>query len=122
MLLKKNNNNTDQVAVIADFVQMAHVSTKYFEREINFLPNIFNTCRMESDACLFIQMVDVLLGAAVYDFKLQAGMLGELKPEFPKTQLMLALRKYLNQETMARAFTVDKPSYFSVWTFQGKPQ
>lgn len=122
MLIKNNCLNAERVAVIADYVQMAHGSTKYFEREMNLLPNIFNTCRVESDASLFVQMVDVLLGAVVYDFKIQAGIIGKEDPNFPKTRLSMEIRKYLNRKTLAESFTVHSPNYFSVWPFRNIPK
>lgn len=122
MLVKNNIVSLDKAVIIADYVQMAHESTKYFEREMNLLPNVFNSCRVESDASLFIQMVDVLLGSVVYDFKIKNGIIGKEDPSFPKTQLLIAIRKYLGRKNLAESFTVHKPSYFSVWPFKNIPK
>lgn len=122
MLVKNNCGDKDRIAVIADYVQMAHGSTKYFEREVNFLPAVFNTCRVESEASLFIQVVDVLLGAVIYDFKIKSGIIGEENPEFPKTKVVRAVRDYLGRERLAGKFTVHKPNYFNVWPFRSRPK
>jgi hypothetical protein len=122
MLVRNNCSISEKIAVIADYVQMAHGSIKYFEREMNFMQNIFNTCRVESDASLFIQMVDVLLGAVVYDFKIKVGIIGKEDPNFPKTRLLVEIRKYLNRKSLAEKFTEHTPNYFSVWPFQNIPK
>lgn len=122
MLIKNNFSINDKAAIVADYVQMAHGSTKYFEREINLMPSVFNTCRVESEASLFIQMVDVLLGAVVYDFKIKAGIIGKEDPNYPKTRLLIEIRKYLGRKNLADSFTVHKPNYFSVWPFKNIPK
>lgn len=122
MLLKYNCSERGKSAVIADYVQMAHRSTKYFEREIKQLPDVFNACRIESNASLFIQMVDILLGAVVYDFKIKSGIIGKEDPGFPKTKIVKKIREYVGKPTLAIKFTVHKPNYFSVWPFSSMPK
>jgi len=120
ILVEKSQVKGSQIAVIADYLQMAHQSTKYLEREMNFLPHVFNTCRVESDASLLVQMVDVLLGAVVYDFKLKAGIIGKEDPEFPKTQLVRAIRNYLKRESLAQEFSTKHLNHFNVWLYRGE--
>jgi hypothetical protein len=122
MIIRNNFSLKEKVAVIADYIQMAHNSNKFFEKDLNLIPNVFNTCRVESDASLFIQVVDVMLGAVVYDFKIKDGIIGKEDPKFPKTKLVKQIRKYLRQDTLAKKFTVNKPSYFNVWPFRSKPE
>lgn len=122
MIVKRNFAANESAAVIADYVQMAHGSTKYFEREMNLIPQVFNSCRVESNASLFVQIVDVLLGVVVYDFKIKQGIIGKEDPKFPKTQLVRAVRNYTGQLTLTKKFTVHKPNYFSVWPFKSRPK
>ena len=89
-LIKCNLKENENIALIADYVDMPHGSTKYYERQLNMIPQVYNTCRVESDASLYIQMIDVLLGCVVYDFKLQSKMMEE-DLENPKTKLFINL-------------------------------
>lgn len=121
MLIKNNCNHESKICIIADFLQKPLSSNKYFEVEINKLLNIYNSCRMESDASLFIQIVDLLLGSVVYDFKLKNKIIGREKPNFPKIKVVRKIRSYLKTETLALKKTWHIPSYFSIWPFQYKP-
>ncbi|OGZ79081.1 MAG: hypothetical protein A2358_03790 [Candidatus Staskawiczbacteria bacterium RIFOXYB1_FULL_37_44] len=76
---------------------------------------------MESDASLYIQMVDVLLGCIVYDFKIQNGMMIEDK-ENPKTKLLNYLKEKYKTDNFAKNQTIHKPNYLSVWSFKGQPK
>jgi hypothetical protein len=120
-LIKCNLQENENFAVIADYVDMPRRSTKYYERELNMIPGVYNTCRVESDASLYIQMIDVLLGCVVYDFKIQARMMKE-DLENPKTKLLNYLKEKYNTPILARNQTFHKPNYFSVWLFKGQPK
>lgn len=85
--------------VIADYLDKPKKSKLYFETEVNQLESVVNSCRVESDACLFIQVVDVLLGAVVYDYKIKYIFESEDRDE-PKTQIVRLLRKELQQESL----------------------
>lgn len=120
-LIKCNVKKDENIAVVADYVDMPHRSTKYYERELNMIPEVYNTCRVESDASLYIQMIDVLLGCVVYDFKLQAKMMKK-DPENPKTKLMDYLKGKYNVSILAQNQTIHKPNYLSVWSFKDQPK
>jgi len=94
-------NNFKQI-VIADYLDKPKRSSMHFEDVINELSFVANTCQVESDACLFIQVVDVLLGAVVYDYKIKYIFQKEDKKR-PKTQIVHLLRKGLNQESLCGA-------------------
>lgn len=97
-VLKINNNDLKQI-VVADYLDKPKKSELYFEEEINRLESVVNACRMESDACLFIQVVDVLLGAVVYDYKIKYIFKKE-DEIYPKTQIVYLLRKGLKQDSL----------------------
>lgn len=96
-------NNSSQI-VIADYLDKPKSSEIFFEKEINKLDSVINTCRVESDACLFVQLVDVLLGSVVYDYKLKYYKLKYIfakeDENQPKTQMVHLLRKGLQQKSL----------------------
>lgn len=120
-LVECNLKENESIAVIADYVDMPHKSTKYYERELNMIPKVFNTCRVESDASLYIQMIDILLGCVVYDCKLQNKVMKE-DTENPKTKLLNYLKEKFNTSILAKNQTFHKPNYFSTWLFKGQPK
>lgn len=120
-LVRCNAKDQENIAVIADYVNMPHNSTKYFERELNMVTGVYNSCRVESDASLYIQMVDVLLGCIVYDFKIKNGMMVEDK-EYSKTKLLNYLKEKYKVDNFAKNQTIHKPNYLSVWSFKGQPK
>jgi len=120
-LIKCNLKENENIAVIADYVDMPHGSTKYYERQLNIVPGVYNTCRVESDASLYIQMIDVLLGCIVYDFKLQNKMMRE-DLENPKTKLLNYLKERYKTQILAKNQTIHKPNYLSIWLFKGQPK
>ena len=105
----------------AHILVIPHGSVKYFERELNMVSGVYNSCRVESGASLYIQMVDVLLGCIVYDFKIQNGMMIEDK-ENPKTKLLNYLKEKYKTDNFAKNQTIHKPNYLSVWSFKGQPK
>ncbi|KAA3682856.1 hypothetical protein [Campylobacter fetus] len=54
--------------VIADYLNRPKDKPCY-ESEISKLKNVFNACMLESDTSIFIQIVDILIGAVVYRYK-----------------------------------------------------
>lgn len=77
--------------------------------------NCFGVHRLESHSDLFLQMVDVLIGAVVYDFK---GVAHE-----QKARVSQKIAAKLGRSTLAEKFTVSAPAapnYFSVWPYERK--
>lgn len=82
--------------------------------------SVFGVTRLESHAFLLLQLVDVLLGAVVYDFKKAEGIIA---PKLVQRQepVVEMVRKSLGTTSLAVSRTYNSPSYFSVWKFnQGK--
>jgi hypothetical protein len=116
LLVKKNIDSNEQLCVIADYLGRPKSSTKYFEKELTLLPNIYNVCMIESHASLYIQLVDVLIGCIVYDFKINRGVLTQID-KFKK-KVCDFLKAKLNRDCLAENFTARSPNYFSVWEFK----
>jgi len=62
-------NSKDSICVLADFLGKPKTSNKYYEPEIRILSSVYNASVIESHACLFIQLVDILIGCIVLDFR-----------------------------------------------------
>lgn len=78
---------------------------------------IVGVTRLESHASLMIQIVDILLGAVMYDFKKEKGF---ISPKLQERQEAVAneVRDSLKTTSLAQNKTYNKPNYFSVWKFQ----
>lgn len=91
------NNHTDYITVLADDVSTS--KDNHFERDVkdkiksitrrNAISNII---RLESHAVTEIQLVDVLLGAVAYAFKVENSF---LKPSKAKLQTVKHIQKHL---------------------------
>ena len=70
-LIKNYLRKNDQICIIADSHQKPKSSNKYYETEIRSCntSQIYNVCMIESHASLYVQMIDVLIGAVNFDFK-----------------------------------------------------
>lgn len=115
MLIKNNVNSQDRICVIADFLGKPKTSNKYYEPEIKTLPMVYNATVLESHASLFIQLVDVMVGCVVLDFRRDREQkkfdIFKLKVcDFPKGKLKV--------ESLVKNFTKHDPNYFSVWEFK----
>ncbi len=60
--------------VIADHVSKPRESQRYFEREVRRHPRVLNALMLDSNATLYVQMADVLLGLVVHGCKRKAGV------------------------------------------------
>jgi Protein of unknown function (DUF3800) len=127
LLLKHTVRRDEQVAVIADYLGKPNSSTKFFEKEIlttqretkNTIPVVFNACMLESDASLFIQLVDVLLGLVVYDCKIQKGTNSNLA----KTSVLNVLKNRLTgikNGSLCQTQNAHEKPYFGTWFFSPK--
>ena len=118
LLIKNNIKPNDKVCVIADFLGKPKTSNKYYEPEIKALSEVYNATVLESHASLFIQLVDVLVGCVVYDFR--RSRQSEKKFDIIKGRVCDFLRGKLGVKTLDANLTLHQPNYFSVWEFNPK--
>jgi len=118
LLIKKNVNRDEQICIIADFLGKPKSSPKYYELEIKQLPGIYNATFLESHSSLFVQLVDILVGSVVFDFRRTRQP--ENPHDFFKGQVCDHLKKSLNIDTLAKNITKSSDPYFSVWEFEPK--
>ena len=116
MLIKNNMGSQDRICVIADFLGKPKTSSKYYEPEMRTLPMVYNATVLESHASLFIQMVDVMVGCVVLDFRRTREQ--EKKFDIFKVKVCDFLKGKLKMESLASNFTKRQPNYFSVWEFK----
>ncbi len=130
LLIGNMIDEDERVAVLADYLTKPKSSTIFFEDSVSQISQssegilrypIFNVCMLESDASLFIQMVDVLLGLVVYDCKVRRGVHGT---NAAKVSVLNALKNHLGRKDFSRTLDVAGPPYFGIWHFKpfGKPQ
>jgi len=118
MLINNNMKPVDKICVVADFLGKPKTSNKYYEPEMKALATVYNVTVLESHASLFIQLVDVLIGCIVLDFK--RGRQPERKADIFKGKVCNFLKEKLGVESLAGSFTKHQPNYFSVWEFKPK--
>lgn len=78
---------------------------------------LFGVLREESHASFLLQLVDILLGATMYFTKKEQWLISE-KVESKKWFIAEALKRKVWDHDFINSFTVNKPSYFSVWHFK----
>lgn len=126
-LLASNINNLgdSRICVLADDLTKPRTIGATFEESLQQkihqkLKNdgmdrsVFHIARLESHSSLMIQLVDVLLGAVLYDFKKERGLIGERLAQ-RQEPVVQEIRSAIQQESLAGHFTVNKPNYFNVW-------
>lgn len=134
LLLASNMNNLDacDVCVLADDLSKPKSIAPTFENALyskitqklkqdGYVRGIFNVTRLESHASLMLQLVDILLGAVLYDFKKSGGLISE-KLEQRQEVVVNVPREILGRRTLADHFTVNRPSYFNVWKMKWKKE
>lgn len=124
LLLENIIGPDEQIAVLADYLDKPKAATTFFEDAVSqvgrsykggaSVPPVFNVCMLESDASLFIQMVDVLLGLVVYDCKARRGVHGA---NLAKTSVLKVLKGHLKKQDFSRTQHVNGPPYFGIWHF-----
>jgi len=127
MLLSNNIKNIQpcNVCILADDLSRPKKIRKSFEKSLNdsivyrlrkngINASISGITRLESHASLMIQMVDVLLGSVMYDYKEQAGIISETLKQ-RQGIILDKIHTILNTKTLAQNITFHKPNYFSVW-------
>lgn len=125
--IESNVKADEQIAIIADYLTKPKASTKYFEHEMKKCSKVFNACMLESDSSAFVQIVDILIGAIVYSFKIEHGL---VSPKTPKAKMVSYIENKLidaftthhnssgdfkHHKKLAGAFTIFEPFYFNVY-------
>ena len=116
MLIQHNVKKEDRICIIADYLGKPNDSTKYFETEVKRMDTVYNACMIESHASLYIELVDVLLGAVTFDYKIFREKKSSI--DQVKQTVCIHLRQKLNRQDLMGNFTSNKPNYFSVWEFK----
>jgi Protein of unknown function (DUF3800) len=117
-----------QLCILPDYLNISKKYNESFEETILnkikrklspelYYNSIFNICRLESHSNLLIQLVDILLGCVLYDFKLNEGL---ITPNIRKGPVVDELRSILKRKTLYGNYTINNPSYFSVWKIKLK--
>lgn len=127
MLLATNINNLGEcrICVLADDLTKPRDIQETFEQALTnkiysrlkqngIERTIFNVARLESHSSLMLQLVDILLGCVMYDFKKEVGLIAEKLAQ--RQELVVnRLREILGKNKLSQHFTVNRPSYFNVW-------
>ena len=66
--IQSNCKSNDKIAIIADYLNKPKGAVS-FETKMKELPSVFNACMLESDTSIFIQIVDLFIGAVIYRYK-----------------------------------------------------
>ena len=112
MLIKNNVRDNDRICIIADFLGKPKSSNKFYRPEIKTSPVVYNATMLESHASLFIQLVDVIIGCIVYDFKKKRETFK--KYDVFKLKVCNFLKEKLGIETLAESLSLHKPNDFCV--------
>jgi hypothetical protein len=119
----------EKVAIIADYLTKPNSSEKYFESELQRIKKVFNACMIESDASVFVQIVDIFIGCIVYRYKINHGLNASLST--PKGQLVAYIEgklleafnghnqysgNFRHRKDLEGTFTIFEPFYFSVYS------
>lgn len=121
-LLCKYNHKGDNLCVIADYMNRPTKSDKYFESEINTLPEVFNTIRAHSETFILLQVADLLLGSVVFQWRQKGGHVknssrARAKIEFVNhliSKLIIPSDKQI-EYPLSQHITINKPFYFNIW-------
>jgi hypothetical protein len=130
MLLVNNmkNINPCRVCLLADDLTRPKSATTTFEQSLQSTltkmlaekgmnSSLFGVTRLESHSSLLLQIVDVLLGCVMYDFKKENGLISE-KLAQRQEGVVEQVRKTFGVTSLAANKTYHTPNYLSVWKFQ----
>lgn len=121
-LLCKHNSKSGNLCVIADYMNRPAKSDKYFELEMNSLPEVFSSIRAHSETFILLQLTDLLLGSVVFQWRQNNGYVKDSNRARAKTEFVNYLISKLiipsDKQTecpLAQHITINKPFYFNVW-------
>jgi hypothetical protein len=109
--VRRNCDPDESVVIIADYISKPSASKRYYQRELSKLKRVDNAVLIESNASLFIQLVDVLTGCVIGDLK---GVRGN------KRILCDYLKSRCSIGSWGKNITLSSPNIFSVWHFTPK--
>lgn len=122
LLCEKNCGRGDFLCVIADYMSKPLDSEVYFEKELNQLPNVFNSLRAHSETFTLLQVCDLLLGSVVFQWRQAKKLVAQSNRAAAKALFVEHLVSKLNVppakrnlHPLAQAITCTQPFYFSVW-------
>jgi hypothetical protein len=111
-LVQSNVNSTNPSIIVADYFTKPHKSSKFLEMELRAVPGVVNAVMLESEACAFIQVADILTGCVVLQFRRR------LYPDdvfdFEKCALSDYLALKLGIDNLAGEFSIQRPVCFEV--------
>ncbi len=121
LVIEKNVEEKDKICILADYLSKPKISKKYYEIEVCKQTNyghspVFNACMLESHASLFIQLVDVLIGSVVFDFRIMSQP--NSTPNLYKLNLVELIRNKIGVDSLTKKITIKEPNCFSVWPFK----
>ncbi|EAH4572163.1 hypothetical protein D5V19_07865, partial [Campylobacter lari] len=90
---KKDNNS---IAIIADYLNKPK-NEPFFEDEMRKLKHVFNASMLESETSIFIQLVDIFIGAIICRYK-HLGNIHKKVESKPKMQLVKYIEEKLEQK------------------------
>lgn len=127
MLITNNIKNISpcELCVLADDLTRPANITKSFEQSLTdaisfrlkkneLSDKVFGVSRLESHSSLLLQIVDILLGCVMFDYKKSTGLISENLFE-KQNSVVDNVRDRLKTKTLAKNTTYHNPSYFSVW-------
>ncbi|MDO8609813.1 MAG: DUF3800 domain-containing protein [bacterium] len=127
MLLANNMKNISpcEICILADdisrpsrikkpFEDSLQDSIKYRLNKLSSRDSIFGVARLESHSSLLLQIVDILLGAVMYDFKKEKGLISETL-SLRQEKVVNRLRQILKVDSLVVNKTFHQPNYFSIW-------
>ncbi|MBI2634735.1 DUF3800 domain-containing protein [Candidatus Peregrinibacteria bacterium] len=130
MLIANNTRNISPcgLCVLADDLTKPKTVTKSFEQSLRDAIisklkgakcDLFGISRLESHSSLLLQVVDIMLGAVMFDFKKRTGLISE-KQGAKQAPVAQEIRNNLEAKDLSLNATYHKPNYFSVWQYQKK--
>lgn len=120
MEIKGNIEKNEIVTILADDIDVP-VEVKFEKNVKKRINNSFGrlavhgVCRVKSKGVELIQLTDLLLGAVIYDFKLEAKLIK--RPSKAKRAVLKHLKGKLGVKSLARDFRTRR---FNIWIFKPK--
>ena len=116
MLINKNVSGDDKICIIADFLGKPKANIKFFEPEIRKVKGVYNAVFLESHSSLFIQLVDVLVGCVVFDFR--RSRQSNIRHDLIKGEVADFLKIKLKVSDFTKDAAIQELKHFNVWEFK----
>ncbi|RDU70920.1 DUF3800 domain-containing protein [Helicobacter brantae] len=95
--INQHCKNHHKISIIADYLNKPKEGL-VFENEMRKLKQVFNACMLESNTSIFIQLVDLFVGAIVYRYRNPQQTSKRLN-RAPKMQLVSFIEEKLEEKT-----------------------